>query len=380
MKISVQQQSLKSALSIVSRAVPAKAVLEIIQNFHLQAANNSLTITGTDLELSMIASIGAVVDTPGSITVPATLFTEIVNSLNDSVVSIELTETPLGIHMECQRAKINISGNDSDNYPPIPDVEAVSRVTFTANRLKKAIESVAFTASTETNRPVLTGVLLEVEGNNFSLVAADGFRLGMYHGKLEQPAENDVSVIIPALAILEIARLLGNKDVGQVVEIGVSEDERFMILDLDLLGRVVLTTQLIQGQFPDVRNLIPREMPTTVTVDTKDLHSAIRISNIMAMRNGGAVTVRAESDEEGGMLVLRANANEYGDNEISVPATITGPEGVTAFSGRYLVEMINVVEQEELTFQMNEELTPGVFTSSKVDQFTHMIMPQSAQA
>ena len=379
MKISVQQQSLKAMLAIISRAVPNKSVIDIVQNFHLSASNNKLAVTGTDLDISMIGSIPAVVERPGMITVPATLMTDIVNSLDDAVVNIESGTEPLGIHMECERALINIGGRDAELYPPIPDVEAVSTVKFTAPRLKKAIESVAFATSSETNRPALTGVLLEVSGRDFSLVAADGFRMSVYNGTLDEPAVDDISVLIPAFAIIEMARLLGHKEAGTTIELGVSEDERFMVLDIDILGRVVLTTQLIQGQFPDYRALIPHGLPTKVTVSTKSLLSATRTSNIMALRNGGSVTLRVSANDGAGEVTLKANANEYGDNEIGVPASISGPEANIVFNGRYLLDMINVVDEDELIFQMGEQLTPGLFEASGVDKFLHMIMPQAVQ-
>ena len=212
MKLSCLQENLSRGLSIVGRAVASRATLPITQNVLLETDRSMLKLSATNLEIAITTWIGAMIEEEGSITLPARLLTEFVNSLPSDRIDLELESGSGVMQLVCGRADARIHGASSDDFPPIPQVEEGIAARVGSQDLKNAISRVVFAAATEEARPVLTGVEAKLSGDQFTLAAADGFRLAVQRGTLSEPVEEEIGVIVPARSLNELMRLLGDQD------------------------------------------------------------------------------------------------------------------------------------------------------------------------
>jgi DNA polymerase-3 subunit beta len=205
MQLSCLQENLSRGLSIVQRAVATRTTLPITQNVMMATDNARLKLSATNLEIAISTWVGAQVEEEGSLTVPARLLTEFINSLPAARIDVISSPQPLGLGLKCERFEAHINGQDADDFPPIPTVDegAVGRIE--AAVMRDAIKRVAFAAATDDSRPVLTGIKVEMSGGSFTFAAADGFRLAVYDGKLAEPISEDISFTVPARALQEVA-------------------------------------------------------------------------------------------------------------------------------------------------------------------------------
>ena len=228
MQVSCLQENLSRGLGVVGRAVATRSPLPIMQNVLIQTDGSRLKLAATDAEIAITTWIGCQVEGEGGITAPARLLTNFVNSLPAERIDLEIGEGATGLALRCARVDANLNGIAADDFPPIPttDEGVVGRIA--ASDLEKAITLVAFAAATEDSRPVLTGIKVEIEGDEATFAAADGFRLAVYKGKLAEPLSEDLGFIIPARALREINRLLAGRD--EDVEFTVKRIEEFGVV------------------------------------------------------------------------------------------------------------------------------------------------------
>ena len=254
MKVSCLQQNLSRGLAIVGRAVASRSNLPILQNVKISTHGSMLVLTATNLDIAITTRIGAQVEEEGEITIPARLLTDFVNSLPDDRIDINTSTEPLSANLQCQRFHANINGNDADEYPPIPTVEEGATIKIDPQLLRETISHVAFAAASEDSRPVLTGIKVEIDGDDFTFAAADGFRLAVYTGKLTEPLADPVEFIIPARSMQEVGRLISAGD--SEVEFTVTTAGTHALFNF---GTVEIVSQLMPGSFPNFRSLIPEE-------------------------------------------------------------------------------------------------------------------------
>ncbi len=221
---------------------------------------------------------------------------------------------------------------------------------------KEAVTHVAFAAATEDSRPVLTGVKVEMSGDEFTLAAADGFRLAVYKGKLAEPTPEDVNFIIPARAFQEVNRLIGAQETP--VEFTVTPAKSQALFRLD---NVEVVSQLIQGTFPNYSQLIPQSYQTRVTVDLQQFLRATRTAAIFARDGSGIVRIQASPAENGaGRLSISSRAEELGENKGEIDAAVEGEESKIAFNSKYLSEVLDVLGDGEVALETTTSSSPGV--------------------
>ena len=370
MKISVLQQNLNGALSIVGRAVPSSTTLPVTQNVLLSTENSMLKISATDLSMAMTTSIGAQVEVEGAITVPARLLTDLVNTLPDDRVDIEFVQDPVGIRLGCGGFTSNISGTPAEDYPPIPTVEDGLSAKIETAVLRQAISRTAFAAASGNDRPVLTGVKVDTEGRDFTFAAADGFRLAVSKGKLAEDPEKDMDFLIPARTLNEIGRLLSSA--VDSVKFMVTENNNQALFQV---GDVEVVTSLLQGNFPNYMQLVPVESSTKVVMDSANLLKATRTAAIFARESG---VVRLRMDSKVGQTTLLAKSEEVGDNQGQVSAAINGADARIAFNYKYLTDVLDVIDGE-VELGVNSRSTPGLVKPKDSEEYLHVIMPMFVQ-
>ncbi|HAL46356.1 MAG: DNA polymerase III subunit beta [SAR202 cluster bacterium] len=376
MRLSCLQENLSQGLSVVQRAVATRTPLPITQNVHLSTDNSRLKLAATNLEIAISTWIGAQVEEEGSITIPARLLTEFVNSLPQEPINIAMVQQPLGLKLSCARFDAHINGQDADDFPPIPTVDTGIIGKISAAVLKDAITHVAFAAATEDSRPVLTGVKVEITGDDFTFAAADGFRLAVFEGKLLEPISEDISFLMPARTFLEVNRLIGSQDA--TIEFTVTPSKSQALFRLE---NVEIVSQLVQGTFPNYSQLIPDSFDTRAVVDQSAFLSATRTASIFARDGSGIVRLNSSPSENGagGKLSISSRAEELGDNEGEIDAAVEGPESKIAFNSKYLTEVLDVLGTGEIALETTTPSSPGVIRPLTKDGYVHVVMPMFVQ-
>ena len=378
MRLSCLQENLSRGLATVGRAVASRATLPITQNVLLETDRSMLKLSATNLEIAITTWIGAMIEEEGSITVPARLLSEFVNSLPSDRIDLELESGSNVLHFNCGRNEARIHGVDASEFPPIPQVEEGVAARVGSQDLKRAIARVAFAAATEESRPVLTGVEAKLSGSRFTLAAADGFRLAVQHGDLAEAVESDIGIIIPARTLNELSRLLGDQD--DPVDIMMVPARGQVLFKT---GGVEVVSQLVQGTFPNYDQLIPQKYDTRSVFDSQRLLRATRSAAIFARDGSNIIRLQmTPSSEEGelGKLLMSARSEEVGENQGQVDAiSMEGEESKIAFNSRYLQEVLGVLERGQVALETTTPSSPGVFKPTDSDDYVHVVMPMFVQ-
>ena len=376
MRLSCLQENLGKGLGIVGRAVAARTTLPITQNVLLVAEESRLSLSATNLEIAITTWVGAKVEEPGAVTVPARLLTDFVNSLPSERIDMEVSDLPKVMRLQSARSEAHINGTDADEFPPLPTVGEGVVAKVRPDVLRTAISQVVFAAATEDSRPVLTGIKVEFEGDRFVFAAADGFRLAVHRGDLVEPVTESTQVIIPAKTLAELNRLLGDQD--EPVEFTVTPSQNQVLMRLK---DVEMVSQLTQGTFPNYTQLIPKEYGTRAVVDLKEFLRVTRTASIFARDGSGIIRIQLVPGPEGtpGRLEVSSRAEEIGENKGQLDAKVEGKESKIAFSSRYLTDVLSTLAGDEVIMESTTSSSPGVFRPADGGSYVHVVMPMFVQ-
>jgi DNA polymerase-3 subunit beta len=376
MKVSCLQENLAKALSIVGRAVATKSTLPVLSNILLATDDGRLKLAATNLELAVVTWIGAKVEDEGSITVPARLLSELVTSLPNDRIDMDLNVRTHTLHLTCARSDANIKGIDATEFPPIPTVggegEGSAAVRIEAGLLREVIGQVAFAAAADESRPVLAGVLVSFGDSELTMAATDGFRLSLRTTHLPVSAPQKLDVLVPAKTLNEVARLAA--DEKDPIEITVTPNKSQVLFHM---SNVDLVSRLIEGTFPNYRHIIPQSHKTRSVLATADFLNAARRASFFAREAANIVKLTIQPGEEitPGRVSVTATSAEVGDNVNDIDAQIEG-DGVTiAFNARYLTEVLGAFTSQKVGLETNTATNPGVLKPIGDDGFVHVIMP-----
>jgi DNA polymerase-3 subunit beta len=373
MKVSCLQENLAEGLSIVGRAVSPRSTLPVLGNVLLATDGGRLRLSATDLEVGINCWIGAKVEEEGATTVPARTLIDLVNALPPGKVDLELVVSTQTLNLRAARSEANIKGIDAQEFPivTVPDEDARG-IPIEPDVLRQAVEEVAFAAATDESRPILTGVLAQFENKQLTLAAADGFRLSVRTVELPNAISDPFSIIIPAQALTELRRVSGHQD--DPIAIHVTAERNQVIFELT---DVVLVSQLIDGNFPDYHQIIPRDRNTHTVVDTAPFLKACKMAQIFARDAANITRVQVEpgSELEPGRLRVSATSAETGEDVSEIDASIEGESVEIAFNVKYLIDVLSVTNAPQVTLDTTTSSSPGVIRPIGEDGFTHVIMP-----
>jgi DNA polymerase-3 subunit beta len=373
-KVACLQEHLQRALAKVSRAIATKTTLPVLSNVLLVAEDDRLKIAATNLEIGITTWVTASVETAGKITVDARLLTEFVNTLPNAPLQLSADPARLSLHVESGRDNAAINGIDADDFPVIPTIGDDAFVAeVDPHVLREMIGLVEFAAASDDSRPVLAGVLARFENMSLTLAAADGFRLAVREGALLSNVPERLDVIVPARAMRELARLIGDDD--QPVRLAITPNQSQL---LARIGETDFLSRLIDGTFPDFRQIIPRDFSTTLEMPREGLLNAVRRASYFARDNNDVVRLSVQPSEgeiTSGSVEISANAAERGNSQSFVDAGVTGPETRIAFNARYLADVLNVLRQGQVMIGVNGANQAGVIRGAGNDDYTHVIMP-----
>ena len=376
MKLSCLQENLSRGLNVVGRAVATRTTLPITNNILLSDDDGRLKLVATNLEMAITCWIGAKIEEGGAITVPARLLTEFVSSLPNDKIDINLSPQTKTLELKCARYEARISGVDARDFPPIPTVEDGMATSVTVEALRQGISQVIFAVATEESRPVLTGVNAHFEGDTLTLAAADGFRLAVHKMPLAEPAGQKVEVIVPARALGELSRLLGDQEEPVTMMLNPNKSQiMFKLKNIELMS------QLVQGTFPNYSQLIPQSHSTRMAVSVQEFLRATRTASIFARDGSGIVrlVMAPGSATTPGKLTVSARSEEIGEDVGELDAAIEGAEAKIAFNGKYLTDVLGVLREEQVALETTNPSSPGLIKPVGTDNYVQVVMPMFVQ-
>jgi DNA polymerase-3 subunit beta len=372
MKVSCLQENLAKGLSIVGRAVSPRSTLPVLGNVLLATDAGRLKLSATNLEVGINCWIGAKVEEEGAITVPARTFIDLVNALPPERVDLELVVRTQTLNLHAGRSEANIKGIDAQEFPLVPVPEGEGGIPIETEVLRTAVGQVAFAAAADESRPILTGVLAKFEDTRLTLAAADGFRLSVRSVALPQSIPDPFSIIIPSRALTELVRVSGEQEDPIVITVTPTRNQvLFQLTD------IVLVSQLIDGNFPDYRQIIPQDSMTHTVMDTAAFLKACKTALIFA-RDAAHITrlhVKPGTELSPGHVVVSATSAETGDDVSELDASIEGEDVEIAFNVKYLIDVLSVAGTPQVALDTTTSSSPGVIRPVGEVDYTHVIMP-----
>ena len=392
MKLSCLQENLHRGLNIVGRAVATKSALPITSNVLMATDQGMLKLTGTNLEIAITTWIGAMIETEGQTTLPHKLLADLVNAMPSDRVDLTLgepeedapNETTTIMRINHGRSITRMNSMDAKNYPDVPHVDPDSIIEIPVDTLRTGIRLTAFSAATDESRPILTGIMIMLDGEKVTMASADGFRLSVYSKDLPLELANPIKVVIPARSLQELDRILSQQSAP--VKMHIPGDRNKVMFKLE---NVEMVTQLLRGDFPNYDQLIPESPDTVAVVDIDQLKRAVQSAGVFARDGSNIVRLEfaplpdqadPESGKNPGRLTISASSEEVGSStdELDVD-NIDGDAAKIAFNVRYLTEAINIMDKGKVSIALNTPSTPGVMRMADNEQWTHVTMPMYVQ-
>jgi DNA polymerase III subunit beta len=372
MKASVSQQHLAHGLSIVSRAVSPRSSLPVLANILVATDEGRLRLSATNLELGITCWIGAHVEEEGSTTVPARIFSDLVGALPNDQVTLSLNTRTQTLNVRSGTSSTDIKGIDAQEFPPLPVQDPSAGIQLNVADFKEMIQQVVFAASTDESRPVLMGILISVAGDKITLVGADGFRISERKADLSSPVSQPVGAIIPARALSELARVAsdGEQALSMIIPRGRGQVV-FHLKDIELVS------QLIDGNYPDYKAVIPRSFKTRTVVSTPILLNACKQAEIIAREgtNVARLNITPGGELKPGTVELSSSSEETGSSENIIDASIEGSPLLIAFNVGFLREVLEVIKTPNVAIETGVANSPGMIRPVGEENFFHVIMP-----
>jgi DNA polymerase-3 subunit beta len=372
MKFSCLQENLAKGLAIVGRAVATRSTLPVLSNILLATDEGRLKLAATNLEVGINCWIGAKVEEDGATTVPARLLTDFVNSLPPERIDAQLVTRTQTLNLHCVNYEANIKGIDAQEFPLIVALSEDTGMSLEPTTLREMINQVSFAAAVDESRPVLTGVLAEISGSRLTMAAADGFRQSVRSAELAGAAPEAASVIIPARALQEVARVSTEEENPIRVTIAPNRSQVFF-----RMSNIDLISQLVEGSFPDYKQIMPKSYSTRTVVDSAELLKAVKIASFFARDAANIVRLRITPGEGGlgGKLTVMATSAELGDNVAEINVDVEGPAIEIAFNAKYLLDVFSVITMPKVALETSNPSSPGVIRTVGDETFVHVIMP-----
>lgn len=364
MKLTTKREELVSKLSIVSRAVSTRAATQALSGVLLTASEGRVTLAATDLDMGLQTALEAEVESEGTVLLPGRLLAEVARSLGDSTVEIEAREAERDVEIRSGSSSFHLRVLPAEDFPKLPAAEGEPTLKIPAKALEASIELVARAASRDDMRPVLTGVFVAAAGTEMTMVATDSYRLAVKRTELEADLGGEIEANIPARALRELGRILTSE---------AAEEAAISLLTNQAIfeaGSITLTTRLIEGQFPNFRQLLPESYEHDVRLPRPEFLDVTRRVSQLAQRNA-PLRLSFTSGE----LTVAAETPDVGDATETMPAAFDGEDLEIGFNPEFLKEGIESVEGDEVLLRLISPLRPGLLQPVEGEDFRYLVMP-----
>lgn len=362
MKFQVLQENLNRAISQASRFASTRAQLPVLTNVLLSAQKEKLNIAATNLEVAISLSVGAKVEKEGKITVPAKTANDIVSNLSRGPVEISAEKETLTIKQGSFSS--NLSGVNPSDFPVVPDKIGKDGLSIKVDDFLRAFSRVSFACSLDETRPILTGVMFWSKKDDLTLVATDGFRLSQKKLSMQKGISLG-KVVFPKYVLSEVSRSFVE---DEYLQIAFNQKENQVVFKID---NAIISSRVIEGEFPDYEKIIPKSHTTTVNVNKEDLVQVIKLAAVFARDSGNVVKLGIKKTG----VVVASESQYSGSQKNSVDAKVEGDDLDIAFNYRFIEDFLGVVGGESVHMEFGGPQSAGVFKDPDDKNYLHLIMP-----
>jgi DNA polymerase-3 subunit beta len=362
MKFSCTKENFAKGLSVVSHVAGRNANLPILDNILITAQQGVLTFTSTNLEVGIRSRIRGKVDIEGAFTVQAKLLAEYISLLPNERIDVELNDQVL--QMKCAGHATAIRGMSAEEFPLIPEVKRVKEVTIQAEILKDAIQKTAFAVAMDDTRPEISGVLFSLSEKSLTLAATDSYRLAEKTIPVEKSSEA-LRIILPLRTLQDLLRVLGE---AEMVQFYLGESQILFVI-----GETEIVSRLIEGQYPDYKQIIPTAYTTRVTASTDQLVTAIKTAGLFSKSGVNDIHIQIRPKER--QLEIHGANAQLGEDTSTLAVEVEGKENSIVFNYRYLLEGLTSLDGEEVMLDLINPTNPGVVRPKSSDGAIYIVMP-----
>jgi DNA polymerase-3 subunit beta len=363
-KISLERDALFAQLQTVSRVASTRSAIQALSGVQLSAQSSGCELRATDMDVGLRVPLQAEVAREGTVVLPARLILDVVRSLPADHISIELRSAEQDVEVVAGNATFHIRTLRGDDFPPFPEPDPDASVELPADAFVSTALKVAGSASRDETRPVLTGILVSASDRELRMVATDSYRLSVKETTLEAPLTSGFEVNVPARALQELARLVSH-DQDEPLSVSVRQNQV-----LFTLGRVVLSSRLIDGQFPNYRQLLPETFEHELRLAGPELTEVVRRISLLAQKNAPLRLAFAE-----GELTVSAQTPDVGEARESMPVAFTGEALEIGFNPEFLRAGLEAIDEGDVLLKLISPLRPGLIESGDESRFRYLIMP-----
>jgi len=365
MNLTISKEQILAGLQAVQNVVGVRTTLPILSNVLLRAEGDKLEFTATDLDVTVSRTVEAKVKKPGSSTVPVKKLFGIVRELNGNEIDLEVDDKNITT-IRSGSSFYKIHGLSADEFPPLPKFKENKKVKLPQETVKGMMRKTSFAISTDESRYVLNGIFLSLKDHKMTMVATDGRRLALVDEEVENSEKSQGEFIVPAKAVSELNRLFQDK--GDV-EIKFSENQAAFTLTDDKGASVLVITKLIEGNYPNYRQVIPGEAKERIALVREEFLHALKRAEIMTSEKSNSVKMTFTKNR----LEITANSPEVGEAKESLAINYKGKDMAIAFNPKYMIDPLNALEQDEVFIELIDELSPGVLKIN--GPFLYVVMP-----
>lgn len=352
---------LQEVTAIAQKAITGKSTMPILEGLYIEASKNTLTLIGSDKDISIETKIDADVLEPGRIVVDAKIFGEIIRKLPNNEVKIETLEGN-NIQITCQKSVFNLVHMLPDEFPSLPQINENMIFGIPQNILKNMIKGTSFAVAQDETRPILQGILFEVDNSRLNLVALDGYRLALRSEIID--TNNTINAVIPGKTLNEVAKILEESDEA----VNITFTTNHILFNL---GDTKIISRLLEGEFIKYSALLPQEHKLLVTVNKQDLQNGIERASLMA-KEGNSNLIKLDIQEDN--IVLTSNS-QLGKVREEVSINLQGEGIQIAFNSKYLLDVLKNMEDNEIAIELTSSISPCVIRNKSIDNSKYLVLP-----
>ena len=366
MKFSLSTPDLLSQLQTVTRVASTRSAVQALSGVKISALEDSKPeLLATDNEIGLRVPLAAEVSQPGSAVLPARLLTDVVRTLPADTLTLELRNAEQDVELVCGSATFHLRTLRAEDFPVLPDPSPDTRITLPVAAFAKTVSQVARSASRDETRPVLTGILMSASEQTLRMVATDSYRLAVKEATLESRLDSALEANVPARALQELVRIAQQDTSGE--ELAVSVGQSQVVFEV---GDVLLSSRLIDGQFPNYRQLLPESAEHELRLASAELGEVVRLISLLAQKNTPLRLAFVE-----GQLTVSAQTPDVGEASETIPVPFAGEPFEIGFNPEFLRDGLDSVESDELILKLISPLRPGLIEAPDGGDFVYLIMP-----
>ncbi len=365
MKFTCLKENLIKGLNVVSRISSKNISLPILNNILVSTTSEGIELTGTNLEIGVKVRIRGKSDEKGQTTVPARVLTSFINYLPEDKIEFELKEADLNI--ACQKWKTKLKTQPAEDYPLIPEVENKSSFKIKAHKFAQALNQTIFAAVNNESRPELSGGYFVFKDNILTMVATDSYRLAERKVEIESDIKSEKKIIVPIKTLQELLKVLQDSEGEKNVEVCFEENQIKFVVE-----NVEITSRLIDGEYPDYKQIIPDGFKTRVKFNKKQVINAVKASSLFSKSGINDVSFKCSEPDK---FIINSVNNQVGENTIEIDSEVNGEEVTIVFNHHYVSEGMMNMNENKLVFELNGGTSPAILKAEDGEDYLYLVMP-----